>query len=52
MRVASILICDIIDKQNTFNDDLEEEKRGILVFLPGLHEIFEFIDFIRDFYPS
>ena len=52
MRVASILICDIIDKQNTFSDDLDEDKRGILVFLPGLHEIFEFIDFIRDFYPS
>ena len=52
MRVASILICDIIERQNTFKDDLtEDEKKGILIFLPGLHEIFEFIEFIKDFYP-
>lgn len=51
MRVASILICDIIERQNTFKDDLEVEKKGILVFLPGLHEIFEFIEFMKDFYP-
>lgn len=53
MRVASIIICEIIHRQNTFGDDTEvEEKKGILVFLPGLHEIFEFIDFIKDFYPA
>ena len=49
MRVASIIICDIIERQNTFGDELEnteEGKKGILVFLPGLHEIFEFIEFI------
>jgi hypothetical protein len=52
MRVASIIICDIIERQNTFNDDPDEDKKGILIFLPGLHEIFEFIEFIRDFYPA
>ena len=52
MRVASIIICDIIERQNTFNDDPEEDKKGILVFLPGLHEIFEFIEFLKDFYPA
>ena len=51
MRVASIIICDIIERQNTFKDDLDVEKKGILVFLPGLHEIFEFIEFMKDFYP-
>jgi len=45
MRVASILICDIIEKMNCFKDaiDTDKEKGGvapsILVFLPGLHEI-------------
>lgn len=52
MRVAAFIICDIIERFNEFNDDLEEqEKKGILVFMPGLHEIFEFIEFINDFYP-
>lgn len=52
MRVASILICDLIERLNLFGDNVEEEKKGVLVFLPGLHEIFEFIEFIKDFYPS
>ena len=51
MRIASFLICDIIEKQNSFKDQIAEEgKKGVLVFLPGLHEIFEFIDFINEWY--
>jgi len=40
MRVASIIICDFIERQNFYNDDLSKDKKGILVFLPGYHEIF------------
>jgi HrpA-like RNA helicase len=50
MRVASMLICDVIQKLNRFEDNLEEDKKSVLVFLPGLHEIFEFIEFIRENY--
>ena len=39
MRAASMIICDIIERLNTFNDDANE-KKSILVFLPGLAEIF------------
>ena len=49
MRVASLLICDIIDKLNLFNDD-PNDKKSVLVFLPGLYEIFEFMDFINEWY--
>lgn len=47
MRVASFLICDIIERKNEFKDDLEDEKKSILIFLPGYHEIFEFIEFMK-----
>jgi HrpA-like RNA helicase len=42
MRVAAMIVCDVIEKLNRFNDDIEieGEKKSILVFLPGLHEIF------------
>lgn len=50
MRVASIVICQLIEKENTFKDDLNDEKKGILIFLPGYHEIFQFVDYIKDFY--
>ena len=49
MRAASIIICDIIVKSNMFNDDLEQPK-SVLVFLPGLAEIFQFMDYLREFY--
>ena len=49
MKVASMLICDVIEKQNRFYDE-ENEKKSILVFLPGLYEIFEFMDFINENY--
>ena len=49
MRVAAFLICDIIEKLNRFQDD-ESEKKSVLVFLPGLYEIFEFMDFISETY--
>ena len=49
MRVAAILICDIIEKLNVFGDELEE-KKSVLVFLPGLAEIFQFIDFLHECY--
>lgn len=52
MRVASMLICDVIERLNRFGDDTEAEKKSVLVFLPGLHEIFEFIEFIRDNYDT
>jgi len=37
MRVASLIIMEFIERFNDFGDDPnEEEKRSILVFLPGL----------------
>ena len=51
MRAASIIICDIIVKSNMFNDDLEQPK-SVLVFLPGLAEIFQFMDYLREFYQN
>jgi HrpA-like RNA helicase len=51
MRVAAMLICDVIERQNSFEDD-PEEKKSVLVFLPGLHEIFQFIEFISETYDS
>jgi HrpA-like RNA helicase len=50
MRVAAMIICDVIERLNRFEDDLTQEKKGVLVFLPGLHEIFEFIEFIKGTY--
>ena len=41
MRVASLIICDIIERINAFDDE-EKNKKSVLVFLPGLYEIFEF----------
>ena len=49
MRVASMIICDVIEKLNRFNDD-PEDKKSVLVFLPGLFEILTFIDYIFEFY--
>jgi HrpA-like RNA helicase len=49
MRVAAYIICDVIEKNNAFKDP-PGEKGSILVFLPGLHEIFEFVDFIYECY--
>ena len=49
MRAASIIICDIIAQKNMFND--EPDKPGsILVFLPGMAEIMEFINYMKEFY--
>lgn len=50
MRLAAMMICDVIEKFNRFEEDANEEKKSILVFLPGLHEIFEFIEFIQETY--
>lgn len=53
MRVAAMIICDVIEKLNRFEEKTEQEdKKSVLVFLPGLHEIFEFIEFIKDTYES
>jgi len=49
MRAASLIICDVIERLNVFGDDTAE-KKSILVFLPGLAEIFQFIDFLSEFY--
>lgn len=35
-----MIVCDLIEKFNTFKDDTEHEKKGVLVFLPGYFEIF------------
>lgn len=50
MRAASIIICDIITKKNAFNDE-SGTPGSILVFLPGLAEIFQFMEYLREFYP-
>lgn len=39
MRVASLVVCDIIEKLKSFGE-IGEEKPSILVFLPGFAEIF------------
>jgi hypothetical protein len=49
MKVAAMLICDVIEKHNRFNDE-ENDKKSVLVFLPGLFEIFEFMDFMNESY--
>ena len=49
MRAASLIICDIITRLNIFGDD-PTEKKSILIFLPGLAEIFQFIDYLYEFY--
>ena len=46
MRVASIIICEFIERQNLYGDDLTKDKKSILVFLPGYYEIFQFIELI------
>ena len=48
MRVASIVICDVIEKLNSFDE--KDEKASVLVFLPGLAEIFQFIEYMSEFY--
>lgn len=50
MRCATLIICDIIEKLNSFQEDYEKEKASILVFLPGLAEIFQFIEYMQEFY--
>ena len=49
MRVASLVVCDIIEKLKSFGET-GEEKQSILVFLPGFAEIFQFIDYLSEFY--
>jgi HrpA-like RNA helicase len=49
MRVAGLLICDAIERLNAFGDD-PNEKKSVLVFLPGLAEIFAFIDALHEWY--
>ena len=51
MRTASIIICDLIGKLNSWGD-LPNDKKSVLVFLPGLVEIFNFIEYCKDFYPK
>lgn len=50
MRVAAYLIVEVIEKLNRFEDDPNDEKKSVLVFLPGLHEIFTFIEFVEETY--
>ena len=49
MKLAATLICDVIEKLNRFQD-APEDKKSVLVFLPGLFEIFEFIDYLTEAY--
>ena len=51
MRTASIIICDLIQKLNAWGDP-PNDKKSVLVFLPGLVEIFNFIEYCREFYPK
>jgi hypothetical protein len=37
LRVASLVVCDLIEK---FNDFDEKRKESVLIFLPGFAEIF------------
>ncbi len=50
MRVASLIICELIAKRNSFNEDPEGDKQSILIFLPGFAEIFQFIEYLSEFY--
>lgn len=50
MRIASLVICDIIEKLDMFKD--KGNKKSILCFLPGLAEIFQFMDFIQEYYKT
>ena len=47
--VLIIIICDIIASQNSFNDEPDQPK-SILVFLPGLAEIYQFMEYLREYY--
>lgn len=47
MRIASLVVCDVIEKLNTFE---EKHKESVLIFLPGFAEIFQFIEYINEFY--
>lgn len=47
MRVASIVVCDLIEKLNSFD---EKHKESVLIFLPGFAEIFQFIEYMNEFY--
>jgi HrpA-like RNA helicase len=49
MRVATIIICDVIERLNSF-EEASEVKASILIFLPGLAEILQFIEYIGEFY--
>ena len=47
MRVASIVVCDLIEKLNSFD---EKHNESVLIFLPGFAEIFQFIEYMNEFY--
>ena len=49
MRVASLIVADIIEKLKRFGET-GEEKQSILIFLPGFAEIFQFIEYLSEFY--
>ena len=49
MRVATIIICDVIERLNSF-EETSDVKASILIFLPGLAEILQFIEYIGEFY--
>jgi HrpA-like RNA helicase len=47
MRVASLIVCDVIEKLNSFD---ERHKESVLIFLPGFAEIFQLIEYMNEFY--
>ena len=49
MKVASLLICDVIVDLNLFKDENVNDT-SILVFLPGYFEIIQFIECIYENY--
>ena len=46
MKVAALLILRIIEEKNAFGEK-RSEKRTVLIFLPGLLEIFQLIEMIE-----
>lgn len=49
MRVASLIVADIIEKLKRFGET-GDEKQSILIFLPGFAEIFQFIEYLSEYY--
>ncbi len=45
MRVATVILCDVIERLNAFG---ENAKYSALIFLPGLAEIYQFMEYLNE----